>query len=258
VLPPDWSHAIGGRDFPTRQQAVDAACGGGGGSIRVTSATLGANCGVRRGNVTNKLAAICNGKEECSPVGHDVGNPDPAPNCAKDFTAEWQCSGQVGTRSNSVPATTNETTPLLLSCKTANGNAGSNNSSGINLLGVPYGGGNATGGGMTSGTGRATANGNGGRFTSGTGRATANSGGMMNGGVQQVLTQAEQRDRWGRITQEAAKVHVVTCNGSSRQFYIYEYLKRAGFRAIIPPDWSHPVGGRDFGTSMEAWHAVCG
>ena len=228
--------------------AVGGAAIGTGGTIRVTAGTLGANCGVGRGNVTGKVAAICNGKEECTLAGHDVGNPDPAPNCAKDFAVEWQCSGQSGTRSNANPATTNETTLLKLSCKTAAGASGG----GISLLGVPYGGGSS--GNMTSGTGRATANSGG--MTSGTGRATANVG----AGASQVIAQQEIRDREGRLTQEAAKIYVVTCQGGAnngRPIYIYQYLRRAGFRAIMPPDWAHSMGGRDFATYSEALSAGC-
>jgi hypothetical protein len=48
------------------------------GPIEVTSATLGQNCGAPRGNVTEKVATICNGKETCSVPGSMVNNPDPA------------------------------------------------------------------------------------------------------------------------------------------------------------------------------------
>ncbi len=225
------------------QTGVGTSSSASGGVIRVTSGTLGANCGVGRGNVSTQVAAICNGKDECTLSGHDVGNPDPAPNCAKAFAVEWQCSGQNGTRSNANPATVDETTPLTLSCRTASS-----------------GGGGSTGG-MTSGTGRATAGSTGsssisgytgGGNTSGTGRATA--------GMPQVMGQQEIRDGSGRITQEAAKIYIVTCQigyNTGRQIYIYQYLRRPGFRAILPPDWSHPAGGRDFATYNEALNAAC-
>jgi hypothetical protein len=51
-------------------------------------------------------------------------------------------------------------------------------------------------------------------------------------------------------------IHVIACN--DRQFYIYQYVNRQGFRAILPPDWGHAIGGRDFGTFEEATTAACG
>ncbi len=139
VLPPDWSHAIGGRDFPTHQQAYAAACGGG----------------------------------QSAPTGGGPNNPNT-----------------------------------------------------INLLGVPYGGGNTTG--------------------------TGGGGGQP----VQNIAQGEQRDASGRITVEASTIHVVACN-NGRRIYVYEYLNRPGFRAILPPDWSHPLGGHDFPTYGEAVSAGC-
>jgi hypothetical protein len=82
--------------------------------IRVTSATLGENCGAPRGNVTGKVAAICNGKQSCSLPGSQVNNPEVAAFCAKTFAAEWQCGG--ASRSGAVPATPYETIVLTLSC----------------------------------------------------------------------------------------------------------------------------------------------
>lgn len=84
--------------------------------IHVTSATLGANCGTRRGNVTSKLADICDGQTDCQVPGHAVNYPDPAYGCPKDFGAEWQCGVQSQILSNSVPAIPGETNALKLSC----------------------------------------------------------------------------------------------------------------------------------------------
>ncbi len=86
----------------------------------------------------------------------------------------------------------------------------------------------------------------------------ADSGDTYTGGAADLVRsfgQAEQRDAGGRIIREAATINIVACNG--QQFYIYEYLNRPGARAIRPPDWSHPVGGRDFETYEEALHAAC-
>jgi len=86
------------------------------GLIKVTSATLGENCGTPRGNVTDRVAAICDGKETCSLPGSQVRDPDPAFGCVKSFAAEWRC-GSGKTRSNSVPPVWWETNVLTLSCR---------------------------------------------------------------------------------------------------------------------------------------------
>ena len=65
------------------------------------------------------------------------------------------------------------------------------------------------------------------------------------------MNQAEQRDGTGRITVEASIIHVIRC-GSGEQFYIYQYVNRPGFRAIRPPHWGAPLGGRDFVTFGDA------
>ena len=60
---------------------------------------------------------------------------------------------------------------------------------------------------------------------------------------------------------EASNIHVIACNGAGEnggQFYIYEYLNRPGFRAILPPNWGNALGGRDFGTYQEAASVACG
>jgi hypothetical protein len=57
---------------------------------------------------------------------------------------------------------------------------------------------------------------------------------------------------------EASVIHVIQCDDSGGQFYIYEYVDRPGFRAILPPDWGHAIGGKDFDTYDEAAGAACG
>ena len=78
--------------------------------------------------------------------------------------------------------------------------------------------------------------------------------------VVQKFPQEESRDGNGRITVEKSMIHVVACNSHGEnggQFYIYQYLNRHGFRAIKPPDWGHPLGGKDFGTFGEAVAVAC-
>jgi hypothetical protein len=57
----------------------------------------------------------------------------------------------------------------------------------------------------------------------------------------------------------AANVYPFSCNG--RTFYLYQYTVRAAgqptFRAIRPPNWGSPLGGRDFAAESEALAAAC-
>jgi hypothetical protein len=72
--------------------------------------------------------------------------------------------------------------------------------------------------------------------------------------------QQQQTDANGRLTVEAAYIHVIACNGAGengRQFYVYQYANRRGFRAIAPPNWGRAIGGRDFGTFQESVAAAC-
>jgi hypothetical protein len=86
------------------------------GSIKVTSATLGQNCGAPVGNVTEKVGAICNGQRTCELPGSKVNDPDPAVGCSKTFAATWRCGQNSRMRSNSVPASFFESSALTLSC----------------------------------------------------------------------------------------------------------------------------------------------
>lgn len=64
---------------------------GSGGTIKVVSGTYGANCKQAEGNVTNHLAAACDGKGQCNYVidFREIG--DPAYGCAKNYVAKWRC-----------------------------------------------------------------------------------------------------------------------------------------------------------------------
>ena len=60
-------------------------------AIRVVAASYGKNCGAPYGNVTDHLAATCNGRQVCEyTIMTDVLG-DPAYGCRKDYVAEWQC-----------------------------------------------------------------------------------------------------------------------------------------------------------------------
>ena len=64
-----------------------------GGSVEVRSASYGENCGAAHGNVTSHLAERCDGRWNCA---YSIDNGvigDPAPNCRKQYVAEWTCRG---------------------------------------------------------------------------------------------------------------------------------------------------------------------
>ena len=79
--------------------------------------------------------------------------------------------------------------------------------------------------------------------------------------VTRVISQPEEHDASGKITVEASVIHVVACNGPAEnggEFFIYQYSNRPGYRAIRPPEWSSPLGGRDVDTYDEAVGIACG
>ncbi len=80
----------------------------------------------------------------------------------------------------------------------------------------------------------------------------------------QISTQysqsAEARDASGRLWNEASRMYLLTCNGAGengRQYYLYQYLKRLGFRVILPPNYGQAIGGRDFSSYEEAANTAC-
>jgi hypothetical protein len=87
------------------------------------------------------------------------------------------------------------------------------------------------------------------------------SGGAANAYQQTgTITQAETRDTNGRFITEASIIHTIVCNAPNEnqgQFYIYQYLHRAGFRAIQPPNWGSAIGGQDFSSFEAAASTAC-
>ncbi len=74
--------------------SMDCRARSGGGTLRVTEATYGANCGVPAGNVTAAVAQACNGKGSCS-YSIDVNQlGDPARKCGKNFALYYECNDQ--------------------------------------------------------------------------------------------------------------------------------------------------------------------
>ncbi len=87
-----------------------------GGHIRVMAATYGKNCGVRYGNVTNHLAEVCNGRAVCEYIIDFRVIGDPAPGCAKDYVAEWECGHDPERGVINVPADAGFGTKIVLRC----------------------------------------------------------------------------------------------------------------------------------------------
>ena len=78
-----WMSACG--DKP-REQRV---------GIQVVAATYGENCHAEHGNSTKFVAAACDWKTVCAYTVDVNKIGDPTPGCAKDFLAEWTCSGSA-------------------------------------------------------------------------------------------------------------------------------------------------------------------
>lgn len=131
VLSPTFS-TYGWRWLAVQLLPVNAtdsfATGGPNGTISVISATYGGNCGAPAGDETAQVAAICNGADACTyrvcvcgdntcGAGDPPCIPDPAANCAKDFTVLWRCTADAPTfnRSASLPAEANNNA-LVLGC----------------------------------------------------------------------------------------------------------------------------------------------
>ena len=70
------------------------------GSIYITGATYGGNCGARRGNLMREMIDSCAGRDVCTyPVDMRVIG-DPRPGCPKDFQVSYVC--REGTPERSV------------------------------------------------------------------------------------------------------------------------------------------------------------
>ena len=85
------------------------------GPIKVISASYGGNCGVAYGNVTNHLAAACDGKMLCEYMIDVRALGDPAGGCAKDYFAEWPC-GRDPEKRNLIVSHEASGTKIVLRC----------------------------------------------------------------------------------------------------------------------------------------------
>ncbi|HEY4241586.1 MAG TPA: hypothetical protein VGM88_17310 [Kofleriaceae bacterium] len=62
--------------------------------IHVRLASYGPNCGVPRGNASERVAQLCDGRSECVFRADNAQFGDPAVGCPKAFDVEFECAGQ--------------------------------------------------------------------------------------------------------------------------------------------------------------------
>lgn len=85
-------------------------------AIKMVTGTYGRNCGAKSGNTTNQVARVCDGQPVCDYKVDPSVLEDPAPNCAKEFTAEWKCGTSATLYTVSVPASAVRGEHLQLAC----------------------------------------------------------------------------------------------------------------------------------------------
>ncbi len=85
-------------------------------TIKVVSGTYGRNCNAKAGNATTPLAKACDGHASCDFIIDVATLEDPAPNCSKDFAAEWKCGEGNAIYSAALSALSGKDDRLHLSC----------------------------------------------------------------------------------------------------------------------------------------------
>lgn len=85
-------------------------------TIKVVSGTYGRNCNAKAGNTTAPLSNACDGHASCDFIIDTATLEDPAPNCSKDFAAEWKCGDSNAVYSASLPVLTGKNDKLRLNC----------------------------------------------------------------------------------------------------------------------------------------------
>ena len=84
--------------------------------IKVVSGTYGRNCNATAGNATALLAGSCDGRGSCDFAIDSAALADPAPNCSKDFAAEWKCGESNAVYSAALSSLTGKNDRLRLNC----------------------------------------------------------------------------------------------------------------------------------------------
>ncbi|MBI5891261.1 MAG: hypothetical protein HZB47_11390 [Nitrosomonadales bacterium] len=84
--------------------------------IKVVSGTYGRNCNAKAGNATAQLAKACDGQGSCDFAIDPAALEDPAPNCSKDFAAEWKCGDSNAVYSAALSSLSGKNDKLRLGC----------------------------------------------------------------------------------------------------------------------------------------------
>lgn len=85
-------------------------------AIKVVSGTYGRNCNAKTGNATAPLSKACDGHSSCDFTIDAAALEDPAPNCSKDFAAEWKCGSGNAVYSAALSSLGGKNDKLRLSC----------------------------------------------------------------------------------------------------------------------------------------------
>ena len=112
------SMATPGGAMPTDKMGVNEKTESPKSTIKVVTSSYGNNCGAKPGNATAHVARICDGQALCEYKIDPVALEDSAPDCAKNFTAEWKCGAGATVYAVSMPAGAARGEPLRLACLT--------------------------------------------------------------------------------------------------------------------------------------------
>jgi hypothetical protein len=85
-------------------------------TIKIVSGTYGRSCNAKPGNATATLAKACDERTACDFAVESTSMEDSAPNCSKDFAAEWKCGSGSTVYSATLPATAGKNEKLHLAC----------------------------------------------------------------------------------------------------------------------------------------------
>jgi hypothetical protein len=97
-------------------RSVHLGCGAPVSAMTIASATYGGNTGLPAGNATWHVANACNGQRSCAYTVWFGFLGDPAPGQAKDWFAQYQCTGESDLRSAYVAAEAGFGSVVQLAC----------------------------------------------------------------------------------------------------------------------------------------------
>jgi hypothetical protein len=107
ALPPQTVVAVSPASAPANTETNN---------IKVLSGTYGRNCNAKAGNATAPLSKACDGHGSCDFNIDTTALEDPAPNCSKDFAAEWKCGSGNAVYSAALSSLSGKSDKLHLNC----------------------------------------------------------------------------------------------------------------------------------------------